>query len=298
MSKMSLADKLKVLVDVTSSSGMFIVAIGILIALAYVFVTTNKNNKKTSKKICLTVYGIITIGTLIFYGSSISDFFDYMMNNFFIMIYFPNLAIYFAAIITTNIILWISIFNTKITKAIKIINTILFSIIHYLLILIINIITTKKLDIFNQISVYQNKQAQALIELSSTIFMMWILFLIIYKVIRLYQSKDNTVEALEPLVKIVEVEKEVPRRLPTNVQEITPPYYVRGHKKVPVIEKPKVDLASKAFDGLLTIDDYRLLLSILKEYKEKESTSVAQVQQKEPEQLRFQDLQDLYRPMR
>lgn len=298
MSKMSLADKLKVLADVTSSSGMFIVAILLILSLAYVFITTNKNNQKTSKRICLTIYGIIIVGTLIFYGSSISNLFDYMMNNFFIMVYFPNLAIYFAAIIATNIILWISIFNTKITKVIKTINTLIFSVIHYLLILIINIITTNKLDVFNQSSIYQNKQAQALIELSSTIFIIWILFLTVYKLIRLYQQKNDTVEEVEPKIQIVEVEKEVSRRLPVNIQETTPPYYVRAHKQKPIIEKPKVDLAAKAFDGLLTIDDYRLLLSILKEYKKQEAKKEINSSKPEPEQLMFQDLQDLYRSVR
>ena len=47
MSKLSLLDKLKVLGDVTSSSGLFIVAIIILIALAALLITTSTKTKKS-----------------------------------------------------------------------------------------------------------------------------------------------------------------------------------------------------------------------------------------------------------
>lgn len=304
MSKMSLADKLKVLVDVTSSSGMFIVAILLLLSLAYLFITTNKNNKATTKKIFLTIYGILIVGIIIFYGSSLADLFDYMMNNFFIVLYFPNLAIYFAAIITTNIILWISIFNQKITKWIKGINTVIFCIIHYLLIVIINVITTNKLDIFSQTSIYQNKEAQALIELSSSLFILWILFLLVYKLIRFYQQKNSPLEELEtkPVTQIIEVEKEVPRKLPDNIKELEAPFYVRGKpKKTPVKEKTKPDIITQALDGMLTLQDYKLLLSILKMYQEQKRKIEPPVVKQEPEQLMFQelnDLQELYRTIR
>ena len=106
MSKLSLLDKLKVLSDVTSSSGLFIVAIVILIALAALLITTNTKTKKISRFVCIAIYGAIIIVSILSYREELFELFDYMMNNFFIAIYFPNLAIYFAAIVTTNIILW------------------------------------------------------------------------------------------------------------------------------------------------------------------------------------------------
>lgn len=249
MSKLSLLDKLKVLSDVTSSSGLFIVAIVILITLAALLITTNTKTKKISRFVCIAIYGAIIIVSILFYREELFELFDYMMNNFFIAIYFPNLAIYFAAIVTTNIILWISIFNRKITKWIRTINTIIFCFIHYLLILIINIITTNKLDIFDQTSIYENQEALALIELSSTIFVVWILFLIIYKIIRIYQDNQeiNPKEELEnsPLEK--EIRKELPkepiiktetiikRKLPDSIKKTEVPSIIQGNirKKQP-----------------------------------------------------------------
>ena len=249
MSKLSLLDKLKVLSDVTSSSGLFIVAIVILIALAALLITTNTKKKKISRFVCIAIYGAIIIVSILFYREELFELFDYMMNNFFIAIYFPNLAIYFAAIVTTNIILWISIFNRKITKWIRTINTIIFCFIHYLLVLIINIITTNKLDVFDQTSIYENQEALALIELSSTIFVVWILFLIIYKIIRIYQDNQeiNPKEELENSLLEKEIRKELPkepiiktetiikRKLPDSIKKTEVPSIIQGNirKKQP-----------------------------------------------------------------
>lgn len=249
MSKLSLLDKLKVLSDVTSSSGLFIVAIVILIALTALLITTNTKTKKISRFVCIAIYGAIIIVSILFYREELFELFDYMMNNFFIAIYFPNLAIYFAAIVTTNIILWISIFNRKITKWIRTINTIIFCFIHYLLVLIINIITTNKLDVFDQTSIYENQEALALIELSSTIFVVWILFLIIYKIIRIYQDNQeiNPKEELENSLLEKEIRKELPkepiiktetiikRKLPDSIKKTEVPSIIQGNirKKQP-----------------------------------------------------------------
>ena len=394
MSKLSLLDKLKVLSDVTSSSGLFIVAIVILIALAALLITTNTKTKKISRFVCIAIYGAIIIVSILFYREELFELFDYMMNNFFIAIYFPNLAIYFAAIVTTNIILWISIFNRKITKWIRTINTIIFCFIHYLLILIINIITTNKLDIFDQTSIYENQEALALIELSSTIFVVWILFLIIYKIIRIYQDNQeiNPKEELENSPWEKEIRKELPkdpiiktetiikRKLPDSIKKTEVPSIIQGNirkkqpeniidfmksatptqdnsylmdipdpilnespqfldimlrdqeimkplksekqpkttkivEKIPkkqrnitVIKEPKLVekktlrkemkkevevVKSKQqkeldiFDGLLTLEDYKRVLSVLKTY-----------QQQEKKEIKKEDLEELYRRKR
>lgn len=394
MSKLSLLDKLKVLSDVTSSSGLFIVVIVILIALAALLITTNTKTRKKSRFVCIAIYGAIIIVSILFYREELFELFDYMMNNFFIAIYFPNLAIYFAAIVTTNIILWISIFNRKITKWIRTINTIIFCFIHYLLILIINIITTNKLDIFDQTSIYENQEALALIELSSTIFVVWILFLIIYKIIRIYQDNQeiNPKEELENSPWEKEIRKELPkdpiiktetiikRKLPDSIKKTEVPSIIQGNirKKQPeniidfmksatptqdnsylmdipdpilnespqfldimlrdqeimkplksekqpkttkIVEKPprkqrnitvikepklvekktlrkemkkEVEVVKSKqqkeldiFDGLLTLEDYKRVLSVLKTY-----------QQQEKKEIKKEDLEELYRRKR
>ena len=183
MEKLTLGKELSLFFKIISENKFSIVILLFLIFLTFIFITTNKKNIKTTKKIYIGIYSFITLFLLIFNGKHLGKFFDYMMNNFFIAIYFPNFAIYFAAIIISNIIVLISIFNQKITKLIKNINIIVYTFITYLLILLIGIISKSDLDVYSQASIYKNTSAHALISLTSTVFMLWIIFLILYTII-------------------------------------------------------------------------------------------------------------------
>ena len=219
MAKMSLMDKINVLIETSKGSNIIIVIIIILAFLALILFTTNNKNKKTGQKIFLSIYAFITVFLIIAFKDSLGKMFEYMMNHFFIALYFPNLAIYLAAIIATNIILWLSVFNNKTAKIIKNINIIVYLILNYILALILNLINTKELDIFTQESIYGHNDTHALIELSSIIFTVWIIFLILYKIILKYLKRN---EKEKVRVKRVVVEKKV-KKLPENFVTTTPP---------------------------------------------------------------------------
>ena len=191
MAKMTLLEKLGILLEVTKSNKYFLLLIALMIILAIAFFISAKKANKKIKKIYIICYGVLLLLVGIIYHDSLQKMLDYMMNNFFIVLYFPNIAIYLAAIIATNIILLISIFKKNITKTIRIINISIYCMITYIFILTLNIITTNQLDVFTQESIYGNKNVQALIELSSTIFVSWILFLVIYKLIRINQIRKE-----------------------------------------------------------------------------------------------------------
>ena len=222
MTQTTILEKFKIVFEISKSSNLFIAVIAFIILFAIVALTTNKQNAKRGKKIYGLVYATILMAILIFYYDSLGQMFDYMMNNFFIVLYFPNIAVYLAAIVITNIILLISVFNFKTSKLIKNINIIIYAIIHYLLAIVLNIITKNNLDIFSQISIYSNKEAQAMIELSGGIFILWIIFLILYKIIMNYQQKD-----VAPVVERKVVVKKV-RILPENILEVKSPDFVKS----------------------------------------------------------------------
>ena len=272
MKDLSFLDKLKVLVDVSSSSGLCIASIFILLFLAFVMLTTNKKNSKQTKKLYLIIYIILIVVMLIQYSSSLSTMFDYMMNNLFIAIYFPNLAIYLAAIIATNIILWKTIFNFKEDKLLKVVNTIIYSIMHYLLILILNVVNSNGLDVFNNASVYENNDALALIGLSSTIFMIWIIFMVIYKIIRGRQKQYEE--------KYIKNKQPIRTKLPSNIIEVAVPKRVKEVIKIreevvpKIVQEPSIvdfykqdqDEIEK-YENMLTLDDYKTVLQLLKNNK-------------------------------
>ncbi len=270
MIQMSLSEKLKILVDVSKSSGINLISILLIGFMASLFLTTNRKNAKSSKKIYMWIY-IVIIGTLLLiYNSSLSTMFDYMMNNFFIGFYFPNLAIYLAAIIVTNIILLKTIFNFREDKLLKIINTIVYCLIHYLLVLILGLINSNKLDVFDQSSVYKNSDVSGLISLSSTIFIVWIIFMIIYKAIRMNQRKHQRVR--RPIRRVIRYKK----KLPDNYLTISIPREIYGTFGIPR-EKPKyvednlLDFykqeekeLTNEYENMFSLDDYKKMIEILK----------------------------------
>ena len=266
MMKTSIIDKLNIIFELTKSSNIFIAVIAFLLFIVVVAITNNKKNESTTKKIYLCIYAFIILCILIAYYSSIGKMFDYMMNNFFIAIYFPNLAIYLAAIITVNIIFLVSVFKNNISRFIKNLNIIVFAIMNYLLALILNVVHSNKLDVFTQTSVYGNKEAQALIELSSTIFLIWIFFLVVYKIIMIYQRKMNPVDAYR--VEKVVVEKRQ-RILPSNIREIRATEVVKLGTRERILPENIKEIRSPKFVKSLPteVKKQRILPSNIREIK-------------------------------
>ena len=222
MNKMSLIDKLRILVEVSKSSIWFLVLIVLLIGYGFVLFKTRNNNKKRNRRIYMIFSIIVSAILLIVYRSSISHLFNYLIDNVFISLMFPNIAIYFLGIIITNVILWISLFYYQTSNTIKRINIIVYLILNYLLALIISTIDINKVDVFSESSLYHNNKVTALIELSTLIFVVWIIYLILYKIILVYVRKDYK----EKIRKVV-VRKEV-KKLPINYSPTKTPDYIFG----------------------------------------------------------------------
>ncbi|MBQ6498032.1 MAG: hypothetical protein IJI58_04900 [Bacilli bacterium] len=284
MSKLSFFDKLRILLDVSISSSLYLIVLILLLVVGYIFLTTTKKTAKRNKIIYLLISIFIIALLIVTYHGSLSKMFDYMMNNFFIALYFPNLAIYLAAIIITNIIVWISIFSFKTDKLVKRLNIAIYIIMNYLLALILSVINTNKLDIFNQEAIYGNKKVTALIELSSGIFIAWIIFLILYKIILIYLKKDY-----KPRVKKVIVKKPV-KKLPVNFEPKQMPDYLYGNVPKKQVEEIIITQEKEVKEDIFTKDDYLLLSKLLSQQKEK-------IRQ-EKEQSKIEELQAMYRSVK
>lgn len=285
MARLSFIEKLNVLFTLMKSSKLYLVILLAVIALGLILLTSNRKGAKSVKFFYILIYMIMVGIVLYIYKDNLSNMMSYMMDNLFIIIYFPNLAIYLAAILISNVICLVTVFSKKMPKIIKKINILMYCVISYILILILNIINENNLDVFNQSSVYGNATAQALIELTSTIFIAWICFLIIYKIIKPYFFKEKV-----PTKVIV---KKVVKK-PANYKPIEAPYQVKAVNNTIKVEKESKENTAK-YDDLLTIDDYKLLLNILKEQKEKERQEKERQERIDKEQAKYRELQELYR---
>lgn len=301
MKQLSLLDKLKVVVDLTSSDKTYIIVICLLAFLSILFATTNRKNAKESKKTYGIIYIISLIAIIIKYHASLSTMYDNMMNNIFVIIYFPNISVYLAAIITTNIIMWISMFNKNSKLFTKIVNSVAFFAMHYLLILLLSIITANNLDVFNQTSLYSNSEVHSLIELSSNIFVIWIIYLVVYKLLRSYFDKKKVKhqEVLQPVVEVEAPKKEV--RLPYYVNVLESPYVVKREPiKTKVIYQTPANANTAIYDQMLTIDDYKKVLSMLQKEQERKpqcsnNTKTEEKRIEEDNEKKLSELMELYR---
>ena len=274
MTQTTILDKLKIIFEVSKSSKLFIGVIIFIILLALVALTTTRKNAKRGKFIYGLAYATVLVAILVLYHDSLGKMFDYMMNNFFIVLYFPNIAVYLAAIIIANIILLVSVFGFKTPKLVKTINVIVYAIIHYLLALVLNVITKNDLDIFSQISIYGNAEAQAIIEFSSAIFMVWMVFLILYKMIRKYQLKGK-----EPVKRKVIVKKV--RTLPEGISEVPVPLFVKAQ---PRKEEPKAKTEDPVIIASL-VDEHKLEKAALEHQLEEAAEKLRLAE----EQLKIQE---------
>lgn len=291
MSKISFFEKVRILIEVSKNSKLYILLLILLIIFGISLVMTNKKNSKTHKLIYSSVICLTLLYLYIMFHDSLGKMINYMMDNFFIAALFPNIAIYLAALIITNIIVWISIFSYKTSKQIKILNVTIFVIMNYILALLLNIINKESLDVFSQNSIYENKISSSLISLSSVIFITWIIFLIIYKILLIYTRKDY-----KPKVKKVIVRKKV-KKLPENYVPIEEPKYIKTYNGT---RKPTYNnAATKEIEKMLTLDDYKLLLKILNEQKHKERKQEQEkpmiINESQDELKKYNELLELYR---
>lgn len=258
MNRLTMLDKLSSLWKTSISAPVTIILIIFVIGIIYITSNTNKKKIQQTKKIYI---GLYTIAILILLGTSfnsISDIIENFNKNLFIAIYFPSLAVYSLAIIITNIIFLKTVFDTKMNKIIKKINITIFIVIMYIFSLLVHIINKEELNVFKQESIYSNQNAHALIELTSIIFITWIMFIVIYKIYK----KDNKQQ-----IKKVIVTKEIP--VEKVIEKIVYVEKPDTNKKVEVLEPYETNKNFNKNTDDFTLQEYKTMLQILKNSNKK-----------------------------
>ena len=182
MNKISLIEKLGILWKVSLSSFWFPIILIILLGLSFFLLQTNPKNQKRNKYIYIGFSLLVVFLLIIIYFPSLSRFFDYFMNHVFIAVLFPNPAIYFLMIVITNIIVWVSLFHYKTANLVKKVNVVVYIIMNYLLALTLKVVNVTNIDVFQEASLFSDKKTNALMQLSSSIFVLWIRSKILWKV--------------------------------------------------------------------------------------------------------------------
>ena len=181
MSPVSLDEKLKIIWSVISSSPLYLIFFVAIAVLVFLFSTTNNANKKQSRKTYLLIYTAFFIYLIIQYGESFSTLVDYAV----------NIVIYICMLLIATIITLVSIFHKNISRIIKVLNSIIYGLLIYFLILMLSIVNTLKVDVFDLKELYSSDKVRSLLEFSMFLFVTWVLVLVVYHFIRKYQEKKR-----------------------------------------------------------------------------------------------------------
>ena len=262
MLQLTLFEKLKVLFDLILGSPFFIFLFIFTIFIFIILLDSKNYKRKKIKRYIFGIYLLVFIAVIIKYHSSFLSILDYLINNVFVIFYFPNIAVYAFMIIIINIIMLKSLFSNK-DKLLRVINIAFYSIIMYFMLLIIYTITTEQLNVYDQISLYSNQITLVLVELSIILFVVWMVLILINKLLNFFETKgirikSRFISSSDDNIKIEYVEKEIIKEVPV-IKEVI--------KEVPVekiIYKDKPEEMYTKEEYTFSKEEYLMLLKILK----------------------------------
>ena len=190
MVEYTLLEKIKTLFNLITNSPLFLILVlGILLMIIDI-AFISKTDKKT--KIIYSIISIIVIILLMdSYFNSLISLFDTIAKNIVSIIYFPTMLQYILMLLATLVILIFSVASKKININIKRINILVLIINTFLFSLILDQINNNNVDLASKVSIYSNSILMILLELSLALFVVWVIGLILYKVIKRLSLREQ-----------------------------------------------------------------------------------------------------------
>ena len=208
----SIIEKLQYLFDLIGSSYIYILFLGIMLVGLIMFIM-KKINKRNFLIMSIILYISLFLAVIFSNFDGMNNVFDGFINDLFTNIYFPSVYVYLFILLFVDIFTVSSVFNIKNDKIYKIINVICFSIMQFLLVIIMDYIADNNIDVFSKSSLFTSSILVALLELSVNIFIGWLVVLIgtylvngISAKILAYESDkelvNNSANVNEPLLEV------------------------------------------------------------------------------------------------
>ena len=192
---MSLFDKIKLIWNTIISSRELKFIIPFLVLVFTVVVLSFFFNQKKYRKIYLLVYVFILTVLFIVYFNPMTKLITNALNVVVNGILYPHLALYMGILLIVNIILIVTVFNDNLSKFIKGINLSFFALMQLLMVFIIKNIVVNNIDITKRLTVDTNIQLLVLVEASIFVFVLWLLFLLVVKLVdHIQEAKEENIE--------------------------------------------------------------------------------------------------------
>ena len=193
MKNYSLVEKSKILMDIILSSPLFLFCFMLGIAVLIFYIISVKKEKSINKWIFISIWAVLAVIVLINYNSIVIKLIDNLFDSFFEALYFPNLTIYIIILTISNFFFFYSIFSKKIDRKYKLLNFVNVLIIDIFLIIIIDTVKTNNINVYDELNIYSNSNLLVLLEMTSAIFVSWILLSLLVKThnkLKKYDKKE------------------------------------------------------------------------------------------------------------
>lgn len=190
MTKFSLVDKLKILLNTIITTPFFSLSAIFGIILAVLMVVDIIKHKKIRKRFYIAAWFFVTLFIVAKYLKIIPTLVDNLINQLFMTLYFPSMGVYMFILIFINACFIYCLFKNM-DKAYKIVTGIISIILDLFFVLIINIVLDNNIDVNMEISLYTNSKLLVLLELSTALFVSWILLMIFISAYLKLKNFDN-----------------------------------------------------------------------------------------------------------
>ena len=185
----SLTEKLVQLKDIIMSSPFFFVSLIIGIVLLTIMIVGIKKNRRINKLIFIITWLFVAIFCIARYFKFFISIFDRLFGRIVDELYFPSMSSYTVVLIFTNIVFALSFIKKKINNVFKIINVAFAMIIDFLFILILDTLMKSNVDISARFDIYMNSKLLVLLEVSMSVFAIWMIIVLILYLINKYAVK-------------------------------------------------------------------------------------------------------------
>lgn len=182
----TLIEKLLSIFNVISKSYFYIGFIAICLFLLMLLFIKKINKKTCFIGIFLTLISLMGY-TIYTHFDNFSSIINDLTLHFFTGFYFPSIHIYLILMLIVWIVSINSFLFTKKNSGYRTFNGIFFLILNFIMIIILDMVTSKKIDLFNKASLFKDTTLVTLLEFSVLLFTLWIIGeIIIYLTNKIY----------------------------------------------------------------------------------------------------------------
>lgn len=190
MENISFLKKLAILFKTIISNPFFSLSTIFGIVLAILMIIDIIKHKKIRRRYYISAWFFIFLFIIVKYIKIIPMLVDNLINQVFMALYFPSIGVYMLLLIIVNVG-FIYCLIKNIHKSYKILTGIISILLDLLFILIINIILENKIDINSEITLYTNSKLLVFLELSTALFVSWLLLIVFISAYLKLKVLDN-----------------------------------------------------------------------------------------------------------